>query len=96
MLTAGHVAALAAVAEHVVVTPWRSLVVPGGAGAAPALGDAQNLCGRTVPAGQFTVPAAPSDSTCTCVQFTSVRLPLVEFEFDRSQRGAVETRTAVY
>jgi precorrin-3B synthase len=40
MLTAGHVAALAAVAEHVVVTRWRSLVVPGGAGAAPALGDA--------------------------------------------------------
>lgn len=39
---------------------------------APSLTDAQSLCNNIVPAGQFTVAAAPANNQCTCIQFSSV------------------------
>ncbi len=55
-LTATHVRALASVTDTVVVTPWRSVVVPGGAGAAPVLASA----------GLVTEPDSPWSGLSAC------------------------------
>ncbi|NHA67308.1 cobalamin biosynthesis protein CobG [Phycicoccus flavus] len=57
MLRPGHVAALAEVAGRVVVTPWRSLVVRGGAAAATALERA----------GLVVDPASAASRVSACV-----------------------------
>ncbi|KAI0737216.1 hypothetical protein C8Q80DRAFT_1125528 [Daedaleopsis nitida] len=46
---------------------------------APSLSDAQGLCNNIVPAGQFTVGAAPADNQCTCIQISSGSAPSAFF-----------------
>jgi precorrin-3B synthase len=55
-LTAMHVRTLASVTDTVVVTPWRSVVVPLGAGAAPVLASA----------GLVTQPDSPWSGLSAC------------------------------
>ncbi|MBM6404205.1 cobalamin biosynthesis protein CobG [Phycicoccus sp. CSK15P-2] len=57
MLTPGHVAALAAEARFVVVTPWRSVVVPDGPAAA----------GRLAAAGLVVSPESAAARVSACV-----------------------------
>lgn len=83
MLTSAHVDALAAIAQTVVVTPWRSIVVRGGAAEVDVL---QN-------AGLVMEPEGPWARLSACVGAPSCRRTTVPtLELARSAAESVATR----